>query len=204
MKMNIEQVSPEKLRVVLDAGDLDKYKLDYSSISAESPGTRLMVKDILAEARSITGFSAKNCKLLIEVLPGRDDGCVLYLTKSRSENRLAASEQAVSPSSDKRQTAYIFSGGNLENMIDAVNCFAGYPDIPVVRSSLYDLNGKYRLCFSTSNFGLDRQRMLSLLATLSEYGSTERSDPVKEAVIREHGSEISGSMAVEKMLRYFS
>lgn len=216
MKMNIEQLSPEKLRVVLNSGDLDKYKLNYTSISPENPGTRLMVRDILAEAQNATGFSTKNCKLLIEVLPGRDKGCVLYLTKSRMEAARtgAAHEQKknAAPCQDmpeparsfeKRQTGYIFVGENLEDTIGAVNCFAGYPDIPVVKSSLYDLDGKYQLCFSTSSCGLDRSRLLSLLTTLSEYGNTERSDPVKEAVIREHGYMISGNMAVEKMLRYF-
>ncbi len=79
--MNIQQIGPDRLRVALDPSDLDKYDLDYFSISKESPGTKRLLKEILAQAQK-TGFSAYRCKILIEVLPGKNSGCILYLTKT--------------------------------------------------------------------------------------------------------------------------
>jgi adapter protein MecA 1/2 len=199
--MNIEILSQDKLRVDLNCSDLDKYDLDYLSISTESPGTRRMLKDILLEAGEAAGFSTKNCKLLIEVMPGKTDGCVLYLTKMpiRESRRRRVRE----PESHNAGSIYILSCGNIEDAIGAINCFAHYPDIPLRKSSLYNFQGRYLLTFAPVRFGLDSDRITSLLASLSEYGETGKSSPVKEAVYAEHGCTINDGRAVESFMRYF-
>lgn len=211
MYMNIEMLSPDKLKVVLTNVDLSRYELSYLTISSDDPATKRMVTDILMQARISTGFHFKNNKLLIEVVPGKNNGCVLYLTKSpapartfrkplrESDGEISEIPEAVRP----MPSAYILSCGCLDDTIDAINCFAEFPDIVLRKSSLYDVNGNYCLLFSPVAPGLDQRRLFSLLTELSEFGSTEKADPIHEAMIAEHGRAISPERAVEKMMRFF-
>ena len=202
--MNIEQLSTDKLKVQLNSGDLDRYDLDYLSISTDSPGTKRMLRDILAQAGESTGFTTKNCKLLIEVLPAKSDGCVLYVTKlpikSGPERKAGRSFECDPP---KAANSYILSCVSIDDAISAINRFALYPDIPLIKSTLYSYEGKYHLTFSPIHFGLDGSRLVSLLADLSEYGETGNSSPVREALYAEHGSTINANHAVESFMRYF-
>lgn len=200
--MNIEKLSPDKLRVTLESAELDRYDLDYISISNESPGTKRMLKDILLAAFSSVGFSTKGSRLLIEVLPGKNEGCVLYLTKVGAEKNSTAGV----PSPHRACTVnngFRLTCQTLEDVIGAVARFSGYPDVLLRKSALYRLNEPYYLTFTPIRFGLDNTRMNALIAELSEYGKIEESTPLQEAVLAEHGSTIQEEHAVEQFIRYF-
>jgi adapter protein MecA 1/2 len=198
--MNIQQLGPDRLRIVLDPKDLDKYDLDYYSISKESPGTKRLLKEILSQAQK-SGFIAYRCKILIEVLPGKNSGCILYITKApygKSAQRPHESHRELT-----EDISYILGCGCLEDIIEAIGRFADYSDLPIKRSSLYTLDDKYYLIFVPVSIGLDHDRLVSLLAALSEYGDSENCTPVHEAVLAEHGNVILKSRAVESFIRYF-
>ena len=211
--MNIQQIGPDRLRILLDTKDLDKYDLDYFSISKESPGTKRLLKEILSQAKK-SGFDAYRCKILIEVLPGKGSNCILYLTKSPFDKSsaldMASTEKSsFSQHSNKRQSiltqysGYILSCSCLEDVISAIGHFADYTDLPIKRSSLYNFDDKYCLVFSPVSLGLDRDRLVSLLAALSEYGEAESCTPIREAMLAEHGNVILKVRAVESFIRYF-
>ncbi len=199
--MNIEKLSPDKLRVTLESAELDRYDLDYISISNESPGTRRMLKDILVAALSSVGFSAKGSRLLVEVLPGKNEGCVLYVTKLNAE----PARRGTSETPPRRAAAkgYLLACDTLEDIIGATGRFASYPDIPLRRSSLYEMNGRYLLLFFPVRFGMSGGRFNALLAEISEYGKTGEAGPLREAVMAEHGKLIQKERAVEQFIRYF-
>jgi adapter protein MecA 1/2 len=204
--MNIKRISQDKLRVDLSCSDLDKYDLDYQSISTSSPGTRRMLKDILLEAGDLEGFTTENCRLLIEVLPGKADGCTLYLTKLPAKETPPKELQKKSGSVTQQTTpgkCYILTCDCIEDAIGAINCFTNYPDIPLRKSSLYSYEDSYHLTFSPIRFGLDGDRLASLIASLSEYGRTGTATPAKEAILAEHGSAIEEGRAIECFIRYF-
>lgn len=214
--MNIQQIGPDRLRILLDTRDLDKYDLDYFSISKESPGTKRLLKEILFQAKK-SGFDAYRCKILIEVMPGKSSGCILYLTKSpfekqasalkRSEKLPTAQSSLQMPASKQKlltpYSGYILSCGCLEDIIDAIGHFADYADLPIRRSALYSLKEQYFLVFNPVTLALDRDRLVSLIAALSEYGDTESCTPVREAMLAEHGTVILKNRAVESFIRYF-
>lgn len=197
--MNIEKLSPDKLRVTIGNAELDRYDLDYISISNESPGTRRMLGDILKAAQNSVGFSTKGCRLFVEVVPGRDDGCVLYVT------RVAPAEKprGIAPRAPVRE-GYILFCQTLEDTIGAVRRFRGYPDVLLRRSALYEMNGSYALSFNPVRFGMDDARFSALLLELSEFGRTAAASPVGEAMMAEHGRVIAHERAVEQFMRYFS
>lgn len=201
--MNIEKLSPDKLRVTLESTELDRYDLDYISISNESPGTKRMLKDILLAAFSSVGFSTKGSRLLIEVLPGKDEGCVLYLTKVETQEEKSVVHMPALRQTQAASDGLQLSCQVLEDVIGAVSRFSEYPDVPLRRSALYRRDGAYYLVFSPVRFGLSHARMNALVAELSEYGKIEASTPLQEAVLAEHGNIIQKDHAVEQFIRYF-
>ncbi|HEX2937467.1 MAG TPA: adaptor protein MecA [Ruminiclostridium sp.] len=196
--MNIQKIGPDRLRIQLDPKDLDKYDLDYYSISKESPGTQRLLKEILSEAQR-DGFSTQRCKLLLEVLPGKNSGCIIYITKSQCE----AVEKHINAKNPKKHSGYVFSCDNLEDAINAIGHFADFPDLPIQNSALYCFNEKYYLVFLPVSIGLDRDRLAALLAALSEYGSAESCTAIYEAMLEEHGTIILKTRAIENFIRYF-
>jgi adapter protein MecA 1/2 len=198
--MDIQQIGPDRLRILLDPKDLNKYDLDYYSISKENPGTKRMLKEILEEAQK-SGFNAYHCKILIEVLPGKANGCILYLTKSPYQKSLPRPRKGKGGIAE--HNSYILSCINLDDAIEAIKHFADYTDLPIKRSALYNLDGKYHLVFAPVLLGLDRDRLVSLLAALSEYGDSQSCTPVHEAMLEEHGSVIVKNRAIESFIRYF-
>lgn len=159
-----------------------------------------MLRDILTEASSSVGFSTQGSRLLIEVLPGKNEGCVLYLTKVEAEAEQATASRF---RPGRAHGGFQLVCGGLEDVISAVGRFSFYPDIPLRKSALYRLDGRYYLVFCPVRFGLDKARFNALLAELSEYGKAEESTPVQEAVLAEHGNVIQPKHAVEQFIRYF-
>ena len=145
--MNIKIMNSEKLRVDLTCADLDRYDLDYMSISNSSPGTKRLLKEIVSQAGQTVGFTTNDCKLLIEVLPGKSDGCVLYLTKMPVREDRKRRLRIAEPRG--RGKSYILTCCCIEDTINAINCFTRYPDIPLRKSSLYNLADRYLLTFFT-------------------------------------------------------
>lgn len=196
--MNIQKVGRDRLRIQLDPQDLDRYDLDYYSISKESPGTKRLLKEILSEAER-SGFNTQSCKLLLEVLPGKNNGCVIYITKSRcSTERKMLNNEKPTP-----KNSYVFSCGDLEDSICAIGHFADFPDIPIQSSALYCFDKKYYLIFIPVPVGLNRDRFAALLAALSEYGNAESCSAIREAMLNEHGTVILKTRAIENFIRYF-
>lgn len=199
--MNIQQLGPDRLRIQLDPKDLDQYDLDYYSINKDSQGTKRLVNAILSQARK-NGFNTYHSKLVIEVLPGKNSGCILYITKSPFEK--ASNHSIESENNNMSQySGYILSCDSLEDAIEAIEHFANYPDLPIQRSALYNYDGKYHLIFVPVLLGLNRNRLVSLLAALSEYGNAKSCTTVHEAMLAEHGNPIVKSRAVENFIRYF-
>lgn len=200
--MNIQQIGPNRLRILLDVNDLDKFDLDYLSINTDSHNTMVLLRTILLKAKK-DGFCTNHCKILVEVLPDNNSGCILYITKSvikKSEIQLKLKGKKSSGEND----GYILTFDCLDDAIGAISNFSHYPDLPLKQSRLYKLSDKWYLVFDPVNFGLDRNRLISLLADLSEYGSAESKTPVREALLEEHGEKIVSSRAIESFIRFFS
>jgi adapter protein MecA 1/2 len=197
--MNIQQLGPDRLRVLLNPDDLDKYNLDYYTINKDNPETKILLNEILSQARK-KGFYTFHSKILIEVVPLKNSGCVLYITKYPSGRPARTAQTGNNPS---QYAGYILSCDNIDDTIEAIKHFADYPDIPMKRSSLYSYNHQYQLIFFPVLLGLDNNRLVSLLTALSEYGKTENCTQVREAILTEHGETILKLRAIENFILYF-
>jgi hypothetical protein len=76
--MELIVISETKLKVMLDACDLEKYPL---CISGEGVVSMKAFREILAAAREKTGFDACSERVFVQAYPSRSGGCELFVTK---------------------------------------------------------------------------------------------------------------------------
>lgn len=129
--MNISLESPGRLVIVLSHSELQNLGLTYQSIDYSRENSRTVIQGLLSTAAEKTGFDPKGGRLVIEVFPSPDMGCILCFSKSQSRRlRLANSDERV----------YEFS--DSEHMMSAMEQLY---KTGVKGGSLYEKSGKYRL-----------------------------------------------------------
>ncbi len=182
--MEITLQSDAKLKISLDRQDMDDLGLVYKNMDYSDKSTRQALTSLLRRAGEETGFSPLGAKLFIEVYKSGDGGCNIFFTR-------IPAPKGVAPA--------IFEFDELNDLIDgAVKASALYGH-RIYRSSLYRLNGKYRLMVSC----LDYADRLSAYF-LSEYGEKLCEDELGAAICAEHGEELIAETALETLAKYFS
>lgn len=157
--MDVELIDKSHLKISLQKSDLQHYNITFESLSYESDRTRGLIKEILIKASNLTGFSYMRCRLLIEVYPDFDSGCIILFTKLRKLNSI----KRLKLKAGSRSMIFCF-----DNADDLMFCIERlYNDRKLYEnSSLYLLSGKYYLAV-TAKIGTGRRAYL----TLSEFAS---------------------------------
>ena len=98
--MKIESNGEEKITVTLSQTDMSDLDITYDEMDYSNIETRRVIWTILDKARKALGKSVDtDGKLLIEVTPSDDGGCILYFTNSpfadsKSKRRLIMKKEA--------------------------------------------------------------------------------------------------------------
>lgn len=123
--------SDNQLVITLTCDDLERFGLTYQSIDYTSAISRSAINLLLADAARKTGFTRNGEKLLIEVFPRYDKGCILRFT-NYSPKRFRPVESS----------EYIYEFSDSDSLMCAMEQFftAG-----ISGGSLYENESKYRL-----------------------------------------------------------
>lgn len=78
--MQISRLSKNCLSIYLNAADLNEFGITYENLDILSPQTRTVIKKLLENALSQTGFEAEGQRLLVEAYPVEDDACLILFT----------------------------------------------------------------------------------------------------------------------------
>lgn len=99
-KMKIESNGKEKITVTLSQTDMSDLDITYDEMDYSNIETRRVIWTILDKARKTLGKSVDtDGRLLIEVAPSEDGGCILHftnspLTDSKNKKRLIMKKEA--------------------------------------------------------------------------------------------------------------
>ena len=80
--MELILISNTKLKIMLDEGDMKKYKISDETNYAE-PETRKAIRNILDKAREQVGFNTEGAEIFVQLYTSRKGGCELFVTKSK-------------------------------------------------------------------------------------------------------------------------
>ena len=184
--MVIEQLDESRLFVLLSKEDMDRYKITFEQLDWHDCHSRQVVKELLALAREQTGFSALNKKLLIEVMPQREN-CLILFTLLPKEGK---KKRRVYKIKEESQTV-VYEFPTVENALCAIERLYKQGGING-GSRLFFTNGCYQLILSPKKHLSTRASVL-----LSEYGKISRRAKTMAAVAQEHGKLLAGNNAIE-------
>lgn len=88
--MRFELLKPNKIKVVVEPGDLDKWGITADDMAKNSPETRDIFFEMLRQAEKETGFSCHNSRLVVEAAIRSDSNeLTLFVTKVDSDEEKA-------------------------------------------------------------------------------------------------------------------
>ena len=131
--MKIEMVCENKVRLLLEAEDLDYYGLTFEEIDYDRPATQRAFRDMLNRARKDVGFSPDGCRLVVEAHAAPGGGCVLLVTKQ------PLARKSRSPVRKAEEDRCTFSFEEVDHLLDVL------PQLLRLEESisLYRMDGSY-------------------------------------------------------------
>ena len=88
--MKFEILKPNKIKVIVEHCDLEKWGVTADDMAKNSPETRDIFFDMLRQAEKETGFSCNNARLVVEAAIRSDsDELTLFVTKVDSDEEKA-------------------------------------------------------------------------------------------------------------------
>ena len=188
--MKFVRLSPNRIKIFVAEDELELWGLSVQHIIENKPEAQEIFWYIIKKAESETGFVAGESRLMVEALPQRGAGILLFMTKLEEEVETHLfGERDREP---MRVEERIFSFPSFDRMCEALRELP-----PVKKSRLYEWQGEYVLV-------LEREDRRGSLDRLLEYGkeAIEPSDYHK-AYLREHGNLLLKADAVETLRTYF-
>lgn len=191
--MRFELLDNQKLRVVLTAADLRRYRLTYEDIDYQNADTRSALLHVLQLAHTETGYLPASGKLFVEIYP-LGSGCVIYFGDADSDGvELKTPEDALRAVAEPE----VFTFACCDDMIAAcAQVFQLYCH-RIHKSSLYYFGGRFHLVL----YPLDGSNG-SCCAFLCEYARRAQHNSMLAAYLGEHGLPVSMGNAVDTIAYY--
>lgn len=126
--MEMIMINPWRLKVVMDADDMEKYELSGSRESANTRKSALRM--ILHKAKEQTGFDSKGRRILVRMFPSRDGGCEMFVTRLGEAGEGETRDAAVLGCATARDGMSVYLFVTFSDLISACRRLraAGYRD----------------------------------------------------------------------------
>lgn len=188
--MDVILISSEKLKITLNSSDMQQLGLRYEDMDYSDEQTRTTLAALLEQAKTIAGFHPQGAKLLVEVFPYEDGGCVLHFTSLSSRFRSYPAKLALEP--------VVFEFDDVDALLEAaVKTFDRYSH-RIYKSSLYLYRHRYHLVV----YPLDYSDNLSVYF-LSEFGRKSGQGEIFAAYLEEHGELLIEASALDTLREHF-
>ncbi len=184
-------VSPDRLKVVLTAQDVEQVGIDWDSQdTAEVKKLRRYLLGVLAQAQSQTdtSFLLLGDRLLIEIYPEDDGGATVYFVMEQKEAHTASICEPV-----------MFSFDDTEALICGALQLFSLHGHRLLQSALY----RQQDCWQLIIRPMDGQNGPAV-NLLSEYGQRAEGGSVLCAIVEEHCKPIIREHAIDMLSYYFS
>lgn len=184
--MTIEPTDRRRVRITLDEEDMRFLGVTYAELMTGGPSLAPVLRKLLAAAREQAGFETRDKKLLIELYPAQDGGCVLCFTGiDAAAGRYRIKGERLAPCLFRFEDADALVAG----------CRAVYRQMShrVLCSSLYYLRG-FILCVRP----LDTPPS-QVFSLLGEYARCIGKGRLLEAVVGEHAKTLREGDAIDAL-----
>ena len=177
--MTITLNSPNRLKICLNSNEANALNLR----NTHSYSVKQALLPLLAQAQLETGFYPQRAKLIVDILPEENGGCVLLFTAVYGV-QITPGKSSIEPE------VYAFSSsvGLCAALLGLYKHYAHR----IYKSALYFWHGEYRLIIKALDY-LDQQST----RFIADFANLVGTDEILAAYICEHGKEIMAENAVE-------
>ena len=194
--MNIELISENKIKIALNSEDMKRLDISYSEFDYASMNTRRIIWTLLCEAKNSLDLELDLfSKMMIEVVPEGEDGCIIFFTIIDGGTSSSAQSKILIRKNFK---PCIFEFKNSDQLMHAFENINYIPETAFNNSELFLMGNRYRLILSTFNRDPN-----DIPDHFTEFGAYIGEGFDLAAVTREHGKLIADSSGVKKMAKAF-
>ncbi len=175
--MHIYFDSPQQFKIELDREDMNELDITYQQMDYNDQHTREVLQGLLKRIGLPGGFEASTGRIMIEVFPRANDGCMVQFTSVEAPD----GQPTVRMRRVKTEPA-VYEFDNVDDMIGAMSALSGGESVPC---ELYLLENKYRVIVYTDR---DEKKTPHILG---EFGNRVAKGAAAVAFTAEHGRLIS-------------
>ena len=187
--MNIETPQEDKIIVDLSSEDMTELDITFDNMDYSNIETRRVIWTILDKARlALKRDIDPSDKMLIEAIPKPSGGCIICFTVQNPEVKAASFHNMLKVKKEISTSTYEF-----DSLSDLTACAERVRKTYIgLKSTLYSLDGKYRLVISCGNIGRIRN-------LISEYANQCRESTLFHETMKEHWKLLATDNAIEML-----
>ena len=189
--MKIEKISYNKIKVTVTTLDMIKWGVSLDNFVQDTPEARELFWTLIKRAEYETGFSFDDSRLMVEAVPNKYDGIILFVTKIEDDAleipRTAKKSKIRAKAPRSKTGTEVFEFADIDVLIECAKQTEEY-----LAADLYGYMDAYYLVVYDSG-----------CAHLSEYGDKLINDEYTLPHIKEHGKLIAENNALEVIKSYF-
>ena len=179
--MKFELIKPNKIKVIVEPQDLDKWGVTADDMAKNSPETRDIFFEMLRQAEKETGFSCNNSRLVVEAaIRSESNELTLFVTKVDSEEEKALFDRISTAIKPEKKTP------PKEKAKKALNTMVELSDFEDVVKMCYVMNE----CMWGSLYSYKDKYYMTMLPSYikkaSEFG--EVCPEAYRSIVEEHGT----------------
>ncbi len=167
--MKIEKIDQNQLKITLSCTEMLQMNLEITPQESQN-----ILTNLLYSLETDYQFSIMNHKIILEMIPSRQDGCNLFITKIQAEQI----------KTDHSMRLLIFSFVQWETVEYAENLISGSF---AGECAICRLDGLYYLILYLDSLAQEEQIML----LLSDFGECVKHPKLFESVLKEYGTPLS-------------
>lgn len=200
--MQIEQITENKIRIILNSNDLQKNNIDLHSFMSNSPETQELFYNVLNKAEKEIGFKTKDYKLIVEALITPDGNFILTVTRTAPEKKYQKNLIAKRKSINLNSKLAIYMFNTFDEYIDFCEfIIKNYKNlnVPLKNSSLYLYNENYYFCLHINSKNINKFKSIHYLFV--EFSSYINHSETFERKLKEHGKIIFANNAINNIIK---
>lgn len=182
--MKIKMLDATRILVVLNTGELAEYNVSFAELSLNEQHSRRLLQDMIQQAGSSTGTDLTHSPLQIEALQ-YEHGCLFLLTRKAQKHRRKIYRLLA------RSNTFIYLFDSTDAFLSCIAALYRSRCIPPL-SAAYAIGERYCLILKTA---VPLKKGMN--GILSEYAAFCRCGSIYASFVREHGTAVQPSAAVE-------
>lgn len=205
--MKIEKIGYNKIKITVTLDDMSEWGLSFDSFVGNTKEAQDLFWNMLRKAENEAGFLIDNSQLMVEAMPLKNEGIVLFVTKVEEEytdevERILRAKprrpryKVKKLHQDVAAESLIYGFDDFDNLCGFVKAL---PDSGG-ESRLYKNDGAYYLSISADPGEAGAE---ALSAYAGEFGGWRSPADFGEALVGEHAETILKKDAIETIKKYF-